>query len=76
MECCVQEGEGGGRRSLRTKEVIIPMISQLNTLCSLAMSSGSAQEHDVSSSVIMGTAFSFLKEERGIVLQISRISGE
>lgn len=68
----VQGREGGGRRALGTKEV----ISELNTLCSLAVSSGCAQEHDVSSSVFIWAAFSCLKEERGIVLQIARISGE
>lgn len=48
----VQGGEGGGRRSIRTKEVIIHVISLLNTFCSVAISLGSAQEHDVSSGII------------------------
>lgn len=58
----VQGGEGGGRRARGTKEVIIHMISELSALCSLAMSSGSAQEHDVSSSLYMS---SFFLPERG-----------
>lgn len=58
VKCCgTVDGEKGvGRGSLRSKEVMIHVISSclmLKMLHSLAIFFGSAQEHDVSSSVVV-----------------------